>query len=149
MAKQMARSHDLDGAPLENKKGTAIDVARYGAMGALLTTATDYARFLIEVIDPKDGDAFRLSRARVQEMPRSQVKVADGDGYTISWALGWRIAQTRDGELAGHGGDNTGFHSTSEISLHSKSGFVILTNGEGGVELLKRRAPVVSRLAHG
>lgn len=145
-AKNMARPHDRQGAPLENKKSTAAVVARYGSMGALLTTATDYAKFLIEVIEPKAPDAFRLNTASVKEMLRPQVKVMEGDGYSISWALGWRIAQTPNGTFVSHGGDNTGFHSTAEISVERKSGYVILTNGEGGVDLIKKLAPEVSRL---
>ena len=145
-AKHMARPHNLRGAPLDNKKSTAADVARYGSMGALLTTATDYAKFLIEVVEPKAPGAFRLNKASVKEMLRPRVKVADGDGYSISWGLGWRIAHTTDGDLVSHSGDNTGFHSTAEVSVERKSGYVILTNGDGGVELIKRLAPEVSRL---
>ena len=72
----------------------------------------------------------------------------DGDGYSIWRGLGWRIAQTAAGDFVSHGGDNTGFHSTAEFCLKDKSGFVILTNGDGGVELLKRLAPEVSRRLH-
>lgn len=133
---------------MDNKKSTATDVARYGSAGALLATATDYAKFLIEVIDPKASDAFRLSKASLTEMLRPQVRVADGDGYSISWALGWRIAHTVNGDFVSHGGDNTGFHSTAEVSLKDKSGFVILTNGDNGVDLLKKLAPDISRRLH-
>lgn len=147
-AKKMARPHDAQGAPMENKKSTGPDVARYGAMGGLLTTATDYAKFLMEVIAPKASDKFRLSAASHREMLRPQIKVTDGDGYSIWWGLGWRIAQTPERELVSHGGDNSGFHSTAEVCLKDRSGFVILTNCDGGVELIKRLAPEVSRRIH-
>ena len=62
-------------------------------------------------------------------MLRSQVKVAEGDGYTVEWVLGWRIAHTASEDLIG-------------------SGFVILTNGDNGWELLKRLAPEVSPIVH-
>ena len=146
--KRMARPHDPQGRPLDNKKSSATDAARYASAGALLTTATDYARFLIEVIDPKVSDAFRLSKASRTEMLRPQVKVADGDGYSISWALGWRIAHTKNGDLISHGGDTAGFHSFAEASVEGKSGFVILTNGESGVALIKKLTPAVSKRLH-
>lgn len=148
LAREVARPHDAQGDPLPYRKPTAAAVARYGAMGGLLTTASDYARFLTQVIDPKPADAFRLSQASLTEMLRPQVKVEDGKEYSIWWALGWRVAHTTRGDLAGHGGDQAGFHSTSEISLAGKSGYVILTNGENGWKLIKDLAPGISEWVH-
>ena len=61
--------------------------ARYGAAGGLSTTAAEYAKFLIEVLDPKPSDAFRLTESRRAEMLRPQVKKDDAS----SWALGWQV----------------------------------------------------------
>ena len=77
----MARGHGLDGKRLE-RKATARDAARYGAAGGLHTTASDYSRFLIEVIAPTTTDSFRLSDASRLEMFKAQVKVTD----SMSWA---------------------------------------------------------------
>lgn len=141
----MARPHDQKGNAFDNKKSTATDAARYGSSGALLTTPTDYAKFVIEVIDPKQSDAFRLNKNSLHEMLRPQVKVTDGGEYSISWALGWRLAHTKNGDVISHGGDNKGFHSWADASLERKSGFVIMTNGENGQELLKKLAPSVAQ----
>ena len=141
--KRMARPHDRQGKPLDNRKSTEADVARYGSSGALLATPADYARFLIEVIDPKPGDAYRLTKKSLEEMLRPQVKVESTGEYTISWSLGWRIARTKDGDLIGHGGDNPGFHCYAQASVARKFGYVIMTNGDNGTELLKKLAPVV------
>ena len=148
LARHVARPHDGRGDPLPYRKPTGAAVARYGAMGGLLTTASDYAKFLIEVTDPKPEDVFRLSETSLTEMLRPQVTVESGKGYSISWALGWRVAHTADRDLVGHGGDQTGFHSTSEISLASKSGYVILTNGDNGWKLIKDLAPDISGWVH-
>jgi CubicO group peptidase (beta-lactamase class C family) len=75
--KRMARPHDQKGKPFDNNKPTATDVARYAAAGELRTTPTDYAKFLIEVIDPRESDAHRLNKESRKEMLRPQVKVAD------------------------------------------------------------------------
>jgi hypothetical protein len=123
-------------------------VARYGSAGALLTTATDYAKFLIEVIAPKPSDAFRLKKASLDQMLRPRIKVVETDEYLISWGLGWKIAHTKNGDIINHGGDNKGFHCFAEASVERKSGFVIMTNGENGAELLKRLAPAVSQRLH-
>jgi CubicO group peptidase (beta-lactamase class C family) len=147
-AAEVARAHDAKGEPLPYRKPAAAAVARYGAMGGLLTTATDYAKFLVQVIARNPEDKFRLSQASLTEMLRPQVKVENGKGYSIWWALGWRVAHTPDGDLISHGGDQTGFHSTSEISLAGRSGYVILTNGENGWKLIKELAPGISAWVH-
>ena len=64
-SQQTAAAHDQDGKPTDRPGATPIMAARYGAAGGLSTTATDYARFLIEVLDPKPSDAFRLTEPAV------------------------------------------------------------------------------------
>ncbi|MCI0389928.1 MAG: beta-lactamase family protein [Acidobacteria bacterium] len=142
-----ARPHDPEGKPLDNRKRTAADVARYAAAGDLHTTPTDYARFLIEVINPKASDAFRLNEKSRKEMVRPQVKVDDSK----SWALGWQIQHTRKGDLIQHGGNNKGFHAFASASVERKSGFIIMTNGENGWKLISNQvfAEVMTRFLGG
>jgi CubicO group peptidase (beta-lactamase class C family) len=127
----MARPHDGKGNMLADRKTTPIDAARYASAGGLHTTATDYAKFLIEFIDPKPSDAFRLSAGSVKEMVRPQVKVNDA----LSWGLGWAIDHKKNGvELISHSGDNPGFKALTAASVSQRSGFVIMTNGDRGFE---------------
>jgi CubicO group peptidase (beta-lactamase class C family) len=135
-ARRMARPHDANGRPIDNKKSTPTDVARYGSAGALLTTTADYAKFLIAVIDPPATDAYHLSRSGIREMLRPHVKL-EGGQYPASWALGWQIFHNKDRDFIFHGGDNEGFHSMVVGSVEGKSGFVALTNGESGPSVLK------------
>jgi CubicO group peptidase (beta-lactamase class C family) len=123
-----ARPHDVDGKSLDNRKRTAADAARYAAAGDLHTTPSDYARFLIEIINPKKSDAFRLRKESLKEMIRPQVKVDDSK----SWALGWEIQHTKRGDFIQHGGNNKGFHAYASASVEGKSGFIIMTNGDNG-----------------
>jgi len=106
--------------------------ARYGAAGGLSTTATEYARFLIEVLDPRPSDAFRLTRASRDEMIRPHVKVDDSS----AWALGWQIRHQKNGNLLSHGGSNPGFKSFVLASTERKSAYVILTNGDNGGDVI-------------
>jgi CubicO group peptidase (beta-lactamase class C family) len=135
-ARRMARPHDRSGKPTDNKKSTPASVARYGSAGALLTTPTDYAKFVIEVIDPKQGDAFRLNKDSVKEMLHPHVKI-EGGQYPGSWALGWQIFHNKNRDFIYHGGDNDGFHCCAVASVEGKSGFVVITNGENGPGILK------------
>jgi CubicO group peptidase (beta-lactamase class C family) len=137
LAKPMARPHDQSGKPTDNKKSTPTSVARYGSAGALLTTPTDYAKFVIEVIDPKQEDAFRLNTASVKEMLRPHVKI-EGAQYPASWALGWQVFRNKNRDFIYHGGDNNGFHCCAVASVEGKSGFVAMTNGENGPQVLKK-----------
>lgn len=132
--KRKARPHDSKGQPADQRKSDTAEVTRYGSSGALLSTPTDYAKFVIEVIDPKPSDAFRLKKASVEEMLRPQVKT--GDVYSRSWGLGWQIAHTDRGDVIQHGGDNPGFHCIAAASRERKSGFVIMTNSDSGPALL-------------
>lgn len=126
-----ARPHDAEGKPMKKAKPNATAAARYAAAGGLHTTPTDYAKFLIEVLNPKPSDAFRLKADIRSEMVRPQVKVDD----THSWALGWQICHTKHGDLIQHGGNQKGFHALAAASIERKSGFIIMTNGDSGWKL--------------
>jgi CubicO group peptidase (beta-lactamase class C family) len=128
----MARPHDASGKQLR-RRATAVDAARYAAAGGLHTTATDYARFLIEVVDPKASDAIRLNEATWKEMVRPQVKLTD----SRSWALGWQVQHSESGDVLSHGGDNPGYKAFTAASIGRKSGFVILTNSDRGFEVIR------------
>ncbi|MBL8222651.1 MAG: serine hydrolase [Bryobacterales bacterium] len=135
MDRKMATPHDHDGKPMKRRRSSAIDVARYGSLGSLLTTAGDFALFLLEVMRPKRSDSYRLNAASWKEMLRPQVKVPKFP-MPCSWALGWQIWHLEKGDVVAHGGDFDGVHSQAVFSTERKSGFVILTNGERGGEMI-------------
>jgi CubicO group peptidase (beta-lactamase class C family) len=135
MRQNMAGRHDKTGALMAQKTGTAVDVARYGSAGSLMTTARDYARFLIEVMQPKPADDYRLNAATRAEMLKPHIAV-EPSPVKMSWALGWQIWHMDQGDILAHGGDDDGWHCESMCSLERKTGFVILTNGEGGTGMI-------------
>lgn len=135
-SRRMARPHDSTGQPVEPVKSTEESVARYGAAGALLTTPNDYAKFLIEVIDPKPPDSARLTPESVREMLRPHVRL-EGSEPPSSWALGWQIFHSPGRDFVYHGGDNRGFHCAAVGSVAGRSGFVAMTNGDSGPTVLR------------
>jgi CubicO group peptidase (beta-lactamase class C family) len=141
--KRFAQGHDLKGQPVARGKQHPADAARYASAGGLLTTAGDYAKFLLEVIDPRPADDSRLSRASLDEMLRPHTPVETTKDYKAEWSLGWRVVTTGGGFFIGHGGDNPGSHCLSEGCPARKSGFVIMTNGDGGVKLIQRVVPAI------
>jgi CubicO group peptidase (beta-lactamase class C family) len=138
IAKHSARPHDVQGKPTTKSKPSAADAARYASSGGLHTTAGDYAKFLIEVIDAKPADAFRLNQKSRQEMLRPQVKLPDAEKIdgADSWALGWAIQQRPTGNVIVHSGGQSGFRSLALASVERKSGFIMLTNGDAGGRVL-------------
>lgn len=128
LERRTARPHDASGRPLQKARPTATDAARYAAAGGLQTTASDYARLLLEVIAPRPGDTFRLGAVMHAEMLRPQVQV----DATKSWALGWEIQHTPAGDLIQHQGGQRGFQAFTAASLERRSGYVILTNSDNG-----------------
>jgi CubicO group peptidase (beta-lactamase class C family) len=134
MEKNVARRHDKGGMPMEQKPNTAADVARYGSAGSLMTTARDYAAFLIEVMQPKPADRYRLNEASRREMLKPHIDVPAP--IKESWALGWQIWHLDQGDVVAHGGDDEGWHSLAMLSTVRKTGFVLLTNGENGATMI-------------
>jgi CubicO group peptidase (beta-lactamase class C family) len=140
MMPHLATGHDPGGKPIEayetTRRPTGPGLARYGVAGGLYTTPTDYAKFIIEQMHPKPTDRFRLTGASLKEMLRPQVK-RNGES---SWALGWEINHTENGDFIRHGGGNPGFSCLMAWSRERKSGYVIMTNTEdiGYFEVIKK-----------
>jgi CubicO group peptidase (beta-lactamase class C family) len=133
-AAHAARGHNVEGRPHPLKKPRPSDPARYASAGGLVTTATDYAKFLLEILVPKPADTQRLTRASVAEMLRPQIKLPpdqliDGASH---WALGWAIQQRATGNLILHSGGQSGFRSLTIASVERQSGFILLTNSDNG-----------------
>jgi len=131
---RVAQGHDENGRIRKpRRRATAVEAARYAAVGGLHTTATEYAKFLLEVIDPKPPDAYRLNRATRDEMIRPQVKV----DAASSWALGWQVFHGKSGDVISHGGDNPGFKAFVVASAARKSGWVIFMTGDNAGPIIQ------------
>jgi CubicO group peptidase (beta-lactamase class C family) len=146
-AKYSARPHDAEGRPRPYPTVSSAGLARYGAAGGFITTPSDYARFLMELIDPKPQDEYHLSAASLKAMTTPQIEVAKVGGSTISWGLGLRIAHTPERTYFGHDGSNPGFQCMSEACAADRSGFVVMTNSDNP-KLYEKLAPELSKRIH-
>jgi CubicO group peptidase (beta-lactamase class C family) len=144
LAKNLARPHGEHGEPQPFHKPAALDASRYAAAGGLMTTPTDYAKFLMELIQPSPADEFHVSKRSHDEMIRPQFAFQDFDGYSVSWGLlGCRIVRVAQHQLIAPGGSNPGFQCYSAVSPSRRCGFVIMTNADSGLNLLTELAPTV------
>lgn len=127
IARHMAHGHLADGKRLGvDRKPSGPAVARYGMAGGLYTTPSDYAKFLIELIDPKPSDAFRLTEKSRAEMLRPQIRRS----ARTHWSLGWAVEQTETGDVHRHAGGNPGHSCFVAASIAKKTGYVIMTNAQ-------------------
>jgi CubicO group peptidase (beta-lactamase class C family) len=110
------------------------------APAGLWTTPSDLARVAIEIQKEQKGASHRLlSPKMAREMLTRQI----GD-----WGLGFQLAGAgRDGTSRfGHGGDNVGFKGELEaFTTGSGQGVAILTNGDGGSQLISEILRAVAR----
>ncbi len=99
--------------------------------GSLRTTATDFAQFLIAMIESGTQESPQLTAASLDQMLRPQVKI----NQFLDWGLGWGLEQTPDGDFFWHWGDSSLFTSFTVASRKLKTGIVILTNSKNGLKI--------------
>ena len=149
---QAAKGHDKDGKPGLSGNGKYLQSTpeekaqserdfpewRYPTASAgLYTTASDYAKFMIEIVQPSKNDSFHLSEVKTSEMLEPQVKVTDA----ISWALGWGIERTDFGDAFWHWGDWGVFRNFAIAFRKQRSGVVVLTNSFNGPKVYREIVP--------
>jgi CubicO group peptidase (beta-lactamase class C family) len=126
-----ARAHDANG----RGRGPKWHVYPELAAAGLWTTASDLARFVIEVERTARGEKGHvLSRAMAGEM---LTPVGVG-----SYAVGFSLSKQGEGWYFGHGGSNWGFQSNVVMHKVKGYGLAIMTNADGGgplmAEILRR-----------
>jgi len=123
-----AGGHDAEGAFKEGRR--FFD--RANAAYSLFTTPTDYARFLIAIMDPDRTAPHSPSATMVAAMTTVQVDPLP-DGSRTRRSLGWAVASREDGGWVHHSGSNgTGFRCTSRFHMTRGAGCVIMTNAASG-----------------
>ena len=91
------------------------EYTRAFAAFSLQTTASDYARFVVDTLESAVGNALLAP----------QVKIDD----SLGWGLGWGLA----GDVAWHWGEMDYFSCVAVASRADRRGLVCLTNGDEGL----------------
>jgi CubicO group peptidase (beta-lactamase class C family) len=121
----VAAGHDRDGAPSARYVGEHPNAA-----SSLHTTPRDFARFLAALLTV-GNEPWRLGQASVSEMLRPQARIDE----RIAWGLGWGLAATAAGQSFWHWGDNPGYKCFAVALPATRTGVVVMTNGDGGLEV--------------
>lgn len=100
------------------------------ASGSLLTTAADYAHFVEATIWPKP----------TKEPPWHNLVVAPREEVSSFHTAMWAHSSTPSGPVLWQHGDNPGFKHLVAVRPDVGDGFVVLTNGDTGWELVRTLA---------
>lgn len=104
--------------------------------GGLLTTASDYAKFMVLIMDRSHRAEWEISDTARQAMltPRLEIR-----GRDITRALGWELEQSPAGPLFQHSGSNYGIFKTLGVGDARRGrAIVVLTNAANGNALAAR-----------
>lgn len=127
--KVIACGHDKSGTPMELYKFKEAHAA-----GHLYTTPTEYAKFLINVMDYTNTSDFNLEKETKAEMMKPQIKV----NRKVSWGLGCGIVEKPDYLSLWQYGSGNGGKNFFVVFPEIKLGMVIFTNGIRGLNVCKK-----------
>ncbi|WP_447756120.1 serine hydrolase domain-containing protein [Sphingopyxis fribergensis] len=115
--------------------------------GGLLMTASDYAKFMLLMMDRPGRAAWEISDAARNAMLTPQLDVR---GRDISRGLGWELEQSSAGLLFQHSGSNYGIFKTLGVGDARRGRAIVVftnaTNGNALAALIVRQATGIDRL---
>lgn len=101
-----------------------MDLKKPVAAFSLYTTAADYGKFLVTVLNDDDV---------IKQITASPIMVDRSLG--VSWGLGWGIEANNGDPTIWQWGNNLGYRAFVIASVRTGDGFVMLTNSENGLKL--------------
>jgi CubicO group peptidase (beta-lactamase class C family) len=104
------------------------------AATSMLTTVSDYARFLTRLVAPAGAPGLDLSPAARRAMASPQVRL----NSALSWGLGWGIQRDEHGEVLWHWGANNSFRNFVIADPANNRAVVVFTNSENGPRIYER-----------
>jgi CubicO group peptidase (beta-lactamase class C family) len=144
-----AQGYDIEGKPVVKWRPSEA-IAAY----SLHTTPSDFARFMIAVMQPGIGDRSRLTESWIEEMLKPHIQVNDLAPWhsdwphpqikmyeSVSWGLGWGIANANGEDSFWHWGANVPFHAFAAGFRKQRTGIVAMTNSESGRGIWKDLIP--------
>jgi len=104
------------------------------AASSLLTTVSDYSKFLIRLVAKEGQPGLELSAATRRAMSSPQIRL----NSALWWGLGWGIQRDEHGEVLWHWGANNSFRNFVIADPVNGRAIVVFTNSENGPRLYER-----------
>ena len=104
------------------------------AATSLLTTVSDYTKFLSRVVARDGRRGLDLSPDTRRAMTTPEVRL----NSALSWGLGWGIQRDEHGEVLWHWGANNSFRNFVIADQPNGRAVVVFTNSENGPRLYER-----------
>ena len=125
----MAHGHDKQCSSQEIRRITVGDA------DSLLTTPSDYAKFMIQIIKSCRIDKLHPSKHSVSQMVSKHISISE----KLSWGLGWGIQQTDAGDCFWQfgGGEGAPFQNFAVAFRDLGIGVIILTNSANGEDIFE------------
>ena len=131
---RIAKPHDASGKEL-----TPTLAGKANAADLVYTTASDYARFMLEVINDRGlAPQIAAERSAIQTDRKAEIckgKLEPTCPLTIGFGLGWEVFNFPDSTILMHTGRDPGLWTMAFIDRSTRSGAVLLTNSEKGHEV--------------
>ncbi|MBN2130076.1 MAG: CapA family protein [Sedimentisphaerales bacterium] len=143
LADNFAGGHDKDG----NLKKARRFYERGNAAYSLYTTPTDYALFLMEMMNPDRSAGHSLTAETIEKMTTLQLEPEAADARSRR-SLGWVVASDDDGGWVCHSGSNgSGFRCNSRFNMKHKCGCVIMTNSDSGRKVWEAIVEIIDSMS--
>ncbi|GAB3496260.1 hypothetical protein GCM10027341_14760 [Spirosoma knui] len=128
-----ALPHNEAGEPDTKGKSAVANMAY-----SLQTTADDYARFILAVLDAKGLTAGTVKQM-LSHQTRLPKRLSAGDTLSTNlyWGLGFGLEETPSGECFWHWGDNGNFKCYVAASSDQKQAVVYFANSENGLSIIE------------
>src|SRR5919107_3115214 len=104
------------------------------AATSLLTTVSDYTKFLTRMVARKGRPGLELSPETHRAMISPEVRL----NSALSWGLGWGIQRDEHGEVLWHWGANNSFRNFVIADQLNGRAIVVFTNSENGPRIYER-----------
>lgn len=127
-----AEGHDREGKPLGRPHWSKANAA-----ASLYSTPTEFAKFIIKILQPSKKDPYHLSEDMVEEMLKPQIRVY----FSISWGLGWGIQHSDNADSFWQWGQGYRESSFQAFAIGFKEqgiGVVIMTNSANGLRICEK-----------
>ena len=140
-------TNNADGHTERQKRIKKSRGAGPSAAGSLLTTASDFARLLLAVLN---GEGFK--QESIDQMFTPQVPVVsrrmfgplaseateDNKAINLAWGLGWGLFETEFGRAFFHTGHDVGWENYTVTYMDKKVGIVLLSNSSNFESIAQR-----------